>query len=252
MPRNLFAGLPLIRKFKATKKLQQKYSFIATSSQYMKEQLLTNGYEDEKIEILPYFTYLPNIQKVDRSKEPVVLCLGRAVREKGIQYLLQAFRKIGENARLIIIGDGPMINELKTFAESLDIQNKVTFTGWLQHPDLEAYYRQASVVVLPSVWPEPFGIVGIEAMAHGKPVVASAIGGISDWLIDGKTGFLVEPSDWRRLADKIELLLIKPSLAKRFGLEGRKMVEKQFLEDAHMTKLLNLFEKAMEQKLSKS
>jgi glycosyltransferase involved in cell wall biosynthesis len=83
----------------------------------------------------------------------------------------------------------------------------VTFAGWVPHHALESYYARAAVCVVPSRWPEPFGMVGVEAMARGRPVVAFAVGGIPDWLDDGVTGILAPEADTAALGAAIATLL---------------------------------------------
>jgi len=245
MPRNIAIGLPLIMKAKAIIKLHQKHSYLVVASNFMKNQLVVNGFDAKKVEIIPYFTRLPEPKKAKNIAEPIILCLGRVVHEKGMQYLLKAFSELKRKSHLVIIGDGPMLDEIRRLAQSLDISQKVTFTGWLRHHDLDDFYRKASVVVVPSVWSEPFGIVGIEAMAYRKPVVAFDEGGISDWLVDGRTGFLTAPRDWRKMADNIRFLIDDPALAENFGAAGRKIVERKFLADSHIDNLTHLFKKTI-------
>ena len=99
------------------------------------------------------------------------------------------------------------------------------------------------MVVVPSTWPEPFGMVGIEAMAYGKPVIAFDVGGISEWLKDGETGFLVKLRDEVALAETLNLLLGDHSLAIRMGSKGREAVEKRFTPETHVDELLGRFQK---------
>ncbi len=104
-------------------------------------------------------------------------------------------------------------------------------TGWLSHKEtLELYYK-SYVCVFPPIWPEPFGIVAVEAMAAGKPVVASDGGGLKDIVLHGKTGFLFPPGDSQKLAENLQRLLDDPQLAKSMGEEGRARAEKNFTWD---------------------
>jgi len=100
--------------------------------------------------------------------------------------------------------------------------------GWVSLEELPQLYVQADICVVPSLWPEPFGIVAVEAMAAGKPVIASRIGGLKDIVVDGVTGFLVEPGDVKQLAEKIELLMDNPDLYKKMGKAARKRVEELY------------------------
>jgi glycosyltransferase involved in cell wall biosynthesis len=101
------------------------------------------------------------------------------------------------------------------------------------------------MVVIPSLIPEAFGLVGIEAMTFGKPVVAFDSGGIREWLIDGETGFLVKRGDIRGLGDRISQLLKEESLAREMGKKGKERVEKFYRKDIHLKKLLAIYEEVI-------
>ena len=118
--------------------------------------------------------------------------------------------------------------ECKRLAEKLEISDKVIFTGRIDHEKLESYYAAARVVVVPSRWPEPFGMVGIEAMARGRPVVAFDTGGISDWLDDQVTGLLIPPANVPALAKALQHLIDEPGIAKQYGQNAVNHVAKHF------------------------
>jgi glycosyltransferase involved in cell wall biosynthesis len=121
----------------------------------------------------------------------------------------------------------------------------VQFTGWLDPKEIKSLYQQAAVVVVPSLWPEPFGMVGIEALNHGKPVVAFNVGGVSEWLKHGENGFLVPPKDISRLAAAIETILTNPGLAHRMGQRARALAVEQFDIDRHVGQLLEVYQEAL-------
>jgi glycosyltransferase involved in cell wall biosynthesis len=93
--------------------------------------------------------------------------------------------------------------------------------------EINQFYLESSLLAVSSVWPEPFGLVGHEAMSHGLPVVAFDAGGISEWLIDGENGFLVPWKDTDRFAARIEQLLRDKELGRRLGRRGRELVGQQ-------------------------
>ena len=101
------------------------------------------------------------------------------------------------------------------------------------------FYQKSTVVVVPSVTPESFGMVGIEAMSYGKPVLAFDVGGISEWLKHEETGFLLKPRDEQDLAEKLNLLLGDRTLAVSMGTKGRERVETYFTPENHVTSLLD-------------
>ena len=246
MPRNLFLGLPLISHAKKISYFHRKQGFLVVASEFMKSVLVYNGFHADRVQVIPYFTYLPDSPtKALVDGDPIVLTLGRIVRDKGMHVLLAALPALKKAVRLFVVGDGPALPDLKSTAKKLEISSRVSFLGWLSHDKLDRLYRQCSLVVVPSVWPEPFGIVGIEGMAYQKPVVAYDVGGISEWLIDGVTGFLVRPSDERKLAERINLLLERPDMAEKMGKSGREVVNKRFGPETHLQALISLFERAV-------
>jgi glycosyltransferase involved in cell wall biosynthesis len=99
-------------------------------------------------------------------------------------------------------------------------------------------------VVVPSLWPEPFGLVGPEAMAHGLPVIASRVGGIPEWLADGEVGFLFEPGDVQGLADRINRLLFDRALARRLGQQARARAGSRFTVPGYVDRFLELLREA--------
>lgn len=163
------------------------------------------------------------------TDEKIILFLGTLGQNKGPEVLLNALPKILKeipDIKLVFAGDGPLREEL--FKKSLkpDIKKHVMFTGFVQERVKPLYYRATDIFCLPSIMKhEIFGIVNLEAMACGIPIVASKIGGIPDVVKDGENGLLVPPRDYGVLADAIIYVLENEDVRERMGKEGRKMVE---------------------------
>jgi glycosyltransferase involved in cell wall biosynthesis len=104
----------------------------------------------------------------------------------------------------------------------------VEVIGWHKHDELAEICTRADICVAPSLWAEPFGMVAVEAMACGRPIVASRVGGLADSVVDGETGFLVPPDDPAALADKLRVLLDDYELRLEMGRRGRARVEEKF------------------------
>ena len=138
-----------------------------------------------------------------------VVFAGRVVKPKGLGVLIRAMRAV--DAELVVCGDGMQLTAMRRLARRVGVERRVRFRGWLDAEQLAQELADASVVAIPSLWPEPFGLVGIEALAAGRPVVASLTGGIPDWLEDGVTGFGVQPGDVRALARALDELLADPA-----------------------------------------
>jgi len=217
---------------------------ILVASSYVKDCAIQNGFSKHSITILPYFTDLPSIDEYPDENQ--ILFSGRIVRTKGLDLLLEALSYVREKFTLIVAGDGPDLERSQVLCRQLGLDDTVRFVGWCDPDSHAGNYRQASLLVVPSVWPEPFGMVGIEAMSYGKPVVAFNVGGIPEWLEDGATGFLVKPYDVKEMAEKINYLLEHPDVAHQMGMRGRTRVEQEFNRETHITRLLEIYKEVMD------
>lgn len=149
----------------------------------------------------------------NQKDKRVVLFVGRLVEIKGVTYLIEAMRQL--DAKLIIVGSGPLEKQLKKQAK--DMGDKVQFLGSRTHEELRTIYASADVFVAPSITTEDgakegFGLVIIEAMSSGLPVIGSDSGGISEIVVNGENGFLVEEKNVHDLRSKIRYLLENPSI----------------------------------------
>jgi glycosyltransferase involved in cell wall biosynthesis len=215
-----------------------------TLSKYQAECLLQNGCPPEAVKVLPPLTDLPALHAPHGKRQ--VLFVGRVVKQKGLDQLIHALPYLDSSCRLIVCGDGPEVHTAKEIAQRLGIEARIDFLGWVGRDKLGLCYEASSVVVVPSVWPEPFGMVGIEAMSYGKPVVAFRVGGIPEWLEDGATGFLAKPYDVKEMAEKISYLLKHPDVAREMGIRGRKRVEQDFNKQKHISSLLEFYKEVMD------
>jgi glycosyltransferase involved in cell wall biosynthesis len=171
-----------------------------------------------------------------------VVFAGRLAAPKGLDVLLRAAREV--DGDFVICGDGWQLDSSRKLARQLGIERRVTFKGWLAADELAQELADASVVVVPSLWPEPFGLVGIEAFAAGRPVVASATGGIADWLVDGVNGLLVKPGDTSALARALNDLLTDTGRQRAMGAAGREAVARRFTPEHHIAALLDGYHEA--------
>lgn len=218
---------------------------LIVGSRYVKKQLVLNGFSAKRVSVLPYCVLSEDLAR--RSVKPVrkknILFIGRGIKTKGLMALLKAFFLLrNREATLSVLGEGPILEKAKKYAAKLRIGSGVKFVGWVKHDSLADYYQKCSLLVVPSLWPEPFGLVGLEAMFFKKPVVAFDVGGIPDWLEDGKTGFLVEKGNIKSLAKRIDLLLSDFKLASAMGKEGYKRVKENFTAQTHVEKLIKIYE----------
>jgi glycosyltransferase involved in cell wall biosynthesis len=157
---------------------------------------------------------------------PRLLVVGRLVERKGVDDVIRAMPRL-PGVELVVAGGPPAEGlpvdpeavRLQRTAEESGVQERVRLLGQISRAEMPALMRSADVVVAVP-WYEPFGIVPLEAMACGRPVVASAVGGLTDTVVDGVTGLLVPPRDPRRLASVVRDLLASPRLRTRLGRAG--------------------------------
>ncbi len=227
--------------------LLNKADYITVNSSYTRGLVESYGLKPP-VEIIPFGN--PFSEKIHPYREKgnkTILFVGRLIEVKGVDTLLRAFKtvqKVFPDAKLRIVGNGPLMDDLKKLAEELGID--VTFTGYKTGKDLEDEYLNASCFVLPSKpdkigQVETLGVVAIEALSYGLPVVASNLGGIPDIVKDGKTGLLFKPGDHEELAEKIIQVLENRDLARELVLNGQRHIKENFSWDAIVSKLEKLY-----------
>lgn len=175
--------------------LLDRYHRILVASQHMQAEYLRQGLQPERLRLVPLFAAefqldpTPPPAKVLTGK---VLFAGRLTKSKGgrmlVPVLRLAIKCLGRPLHLIVAGEGPELQVVERQARQYGLS--VECTGWLESTALAERMRRADVLLLPSLWPEPFGHVGLEAGCVGLPSVAYAVGGIPDWLEGGVSGEL--------------------------------------------------------------
>jgi glycosyltransferase involved in cell wall biosynthesis len=220
---------------------------VICDSSYVAERLIENGFAKDRMHILPSSVRLPATSEGSQP-ENIVLFIGRISPEKGLDYLVRAMPLVSSPFTLVVVGAGTALPSVVKLVHQLGLTDRVRFLGRVDPEAMGDIYAGARLLVVPSVWPEPFGMVGPEAMSHGLPVVAFGVGGISDWLLDGQTGFLVQPRDVAGLAQRIDMLLRDRTLAGRMGERGRELVAKRFTLGRHVDGLERVFNEAIERR----
>lgn len=252
-------------------------SLIAVSAT-VKQEYTQAGFDPKRIEVIyngidPRFLTLP--RSVSNEEQTCqLLFVGRIRVEKGILVILKALDLLmHESNRAVIVnesndsvilsaakhldlpplrlhifgdGDATYINELKTFLHEKGLAELVTFHGKVPQDELIQYYDRSQIMLVPSLWQEPFGLVVAEAMARELPVIASNVGGPSEIITHGKNGLLVEAGDERALALAISQLINDPNKRQRFGQAARLTVQERFvieenvnLVEQHLQRAIN-------------
>lgn len=175
-----------------------------------------------------------------------ILCVGRLVEHKGIEQLIDAMAFLRPPAELIIVGDGALRAALEGRARSSPSASRIHFAGRVPLADLPEYYRACDVFALPSVSRlEAFGIVALEAMACGLPVVASDIPGVREVVSDGVEGYLADPLDPRSFAGRLDALLSEPLTRARLARNGRARVLREFTWTTVVEQIVEVYERVI-------
>jgi glycogen synthase len=223
------------------------WTSLITVSAAVKQEYVQAGFDPERIEVIysgidPRFMNLPKAESVaNKEKECFqLLFVGRLSDEKGILVLLKALdlllneqgRKDIEKPFLHLnifgTGDKAYINELETFLHDKRLTQVVTFHGKVPQDELIKHYDQSDIMLMPSLWKEPFGLVAVEAMARELPVIASNVGGPAEILTHEVNGLLIEPGDERALASAIIQLIENPDKCVRLAKAAQVTAQERF------------------------
>jgi glycosyltransferase involved in cell wall biosynthesis len=222
-----------------------KYEAVLVASRHMRDEFRQHGLTEDRLHLVSY----PNPQAVEQAgvrtgAEGRLLFIGRLTKLKGVSHLLRAIpsaaRKLARSLTLTIAGDGPERENLQVLARELGVAAK--FMGWIQGSQMTDLMQDSDLLAVPSLWPEPFGLVGIEAGACGLPAVAYRVGGIPDWLSAGESGELApgDPPTVEGLADAIVRGLADPSHYARLS-RGAFEVASRFTLERHLARLEEIF-----------
>jgi glycosyltransferase involved in cell wall biosynthesis len=242
---------------------------LLVASEAMRQEYLRHGFELSRVEVVPYPAApvaagaaddagtagnhgLSEVQRSVPSMAVRLLFAGRMVKLKGGEILLRALPSVSQRLqrplKLTMAGEGPAKVEWEEQARTLCAHNpfiSVEFTGWLEHTDLKKLIAACDLLVVPSLWPEPFGMIGPEAGAAGLPAAAFAVGGIPEWLRDGINGFLApaNPPSAAGIAAAIEKCLADPFHYRQLR-QGAKREAMKYSLKRHVVRLLDIFSRA--------
>lgn len=208
---------------------------IIALTNFERRVLLSQGIEARKVVVIPHGVR-PTMRstglrkKLGLEDKLIVLTVARFVSQKGHRYLIEAIPSIVRSfdAHFLMIGrETGTLAHLRELAKSLNVSGRITFLTSVRDRDLDAAYTEADVFVLPSLY-ESFGIVLLEAMAAGKPVVATDVGGVRETVEDRRTGIVVPPADSEALSRAIQTLLRSPEQRSKLGREGEERVAEKY------------------------
>jgi glycosyltransferase involved in cell wall biosynthesis len=246
-------------------KTLRSYQAIITASEHMRSEYLKLGFLPETVRVIRLPVHTPKSESISGEDEITqsalshqgdlavpfrLLFAGRMDFLKGGEVLIDALPKVLDSVRrplqMTFAGDGPERQRWEEKASRLrsnELRIKFHFTGWLEHPRLENMFRESDLLVVPSLWPEPFGLVGLEAGLYSLPVAAFAVGGIPEWLTDGVNGHLAldDPPSVSGLARAIAKCLCDPVSHARLR-RGALEITRQFSLTNHIRELMRVFE----------
>jgi glycosyltransferase involved in cell wall biosynthesis len=226
--------------------LNQQCAAILAYSDYQKQELIRNGFDARKIFLSsPMRTHDADPGTASFSERNLVLFAGQVIRGKGVDALLRALAKVRVPFECLILGEGNHRAYCEKLARKLGLAGRVIFKGYLLPAEIRSFYLDASVFAMSSLWPEPFGMAGPEAMRYGLPVVAFRAGAIGEWLRDGQNGFPVPWNDTAAFAMRLEQLLQNKELARRMGATARESIN-SLEANRHLEPLERLFERVLQ------
>jgi glycosyltransferase involved in cell wall biosynthesis len=224
------------RRFKLYK---NNITLFITLSKFAKQKFISHGFSPDRFSIIPNPIPMRFQNKLEFSQHGNYFSyVGRISREKGIDILIEAARIT--KFPICLAGDHSLSQEIVGIAPK-----NVQFCGFLDRTQLEQFYKGTLCLVLPSRCYEMFGLVLLEAMVHGIPVIAPRLGGIPEIVEDGNTGFLFEPGNPVDLAKKMEVLWNDVNLAMQMGKKGRQKAIREHSQDIYYDRLIAVYEQAL-------
>jgi len=222
--------------------LFSRYAAIVVASEHMRQEYLAHGTHPDGTHTVPLFASA-GLRSTQTGHPIDVVFLGRLTTLKGGEELVRATKvasdRIGRAVTLTIAGEGPERAGLERLSASLDVH--ASFAGWVDDREKADLLSRAALLAIPSLWPEPFGLVGLEAAAFGVPAVGFDVGGLSAWLTDGTNGRLIPRSAGAAgFGDAMASIVSDAALRARFST-GARAVAARLTPDAHLAALERIF-----------
>ena len=224
-----------------TRMIVDNVTVFIVLSQFQKQRFIAGGIPEDRIEILPNIAPKIAESNLGSNDGDIISFVGRVSPEKGIADFLDAARRLPKY-RFIVAGSTDAMPEVTKRAPG-----NVEFKGFLQEAELNDVFHRSRLLVFPSLWFEGFPNVVAQAMAWGKPVIATRIGALPEIVDDGKTGLLLDPERREELAEKIDFLWNRPDLCREMGEAGREKARREYSEEKYYSRLMAIYGKAGKQ-----
>jgi glycosyltransferase involved in cell wall biosynthesis len=211
------AGWELRNPFRLARetRLLSRRAHLVACSAFVRTTLLQAGVAPGRVRVVHPVPPEDDASVLPAPEAHVVVFAGQVIRGKGLDLVVEALRALPD-VRLLVAGDGPDRAHVQALARHASVDTHIEWLGSCPPEAMNRIYDRARVVVVPSRWPEPFGMVGVEAMRRGRPVVGAWHGGIPEWLNHGETGLGFRPGDAQDLAEALRLCL-EPSTHDRLA-----------------------------------
>lgn len=248
--------------FKRLNRMTIRDSSICTVNSRATAQKVREIYDRQDIKIVPMGVNPDGFSRICRSddrtakmdaSEEIILFVGRLIDLKGVEYLIRALPRVLQKrpqSKVVVVGEGPMKESLQALRDRLNLETKIAFVGHVSHDRLAEYFSTARLFVLPSIINEKgetegLGVVLLEAMACGLPVIGSRVGGIEDIINDGENGLLARPKDSEDLADQIIRLLSDENLRKKVIKNGHALIGEKFSWNVVTNHFIDIYRDAL-------
>lgn len=216
-----------------------------TYSHFVRDVMVEAGFSADKISVVqafaePFMHHGAQRRTMTRKKEqrPFVLFAGRLETYKGVHVLIEAAKYLPPDARIVIAGVGENAEHLRARAGG---DSRIEFLGFVPGNDLWALMGRASVVVVPSIWPEVYGLVALEAMCQGTPIIVAKSGGLPEVVGESDAGIIVPAGDTQALARAIRRIMENPSVAERMGKAGYARAQEIGDPQVHLAKIMEIY-----------
>ena len=231
--------------------INRRLDYFVVGSSYMAEHLRLHDFDESRILSAPLYTnVVSDLTLIEKNNDDIaqrnILFVGQLIRGKGLDTLISSMELMEENVVLNICGTGRMESNYREQVNSLKLNERVNFEGYKTTKELDEFYKSADIVAIPARAPETFCLVGIEALLHGKPIVATNVGGMSDWFKPNHNGLEVSPNDAKGLAKAIDNILRDKDTYRRFVNNIEKDDYSKFSPKNHTQLLVTTFSNLLE------
>ena len=228
----------------------------ASAAMYTAVNNIIDNADKQNHSLIYYGIKMPDMKPAPLPfSPPRLLCAGRLSAEKGFDLAIASLAEVLDKypeVRLTIAGDGPERNRLEMKAEQLGISSSVDFIGWVQPEKVPELINDSTIVIIPSRWEEPFGLIALQAAQLGRPAVASLSGGLPEIIENGRTGMLFPKENQKALTDQIIYLLQNPGTAVAMGQNAFTEAYRKFSFDKYINDYDQLYKNIITQSIKVS